>query len=455
MAGLVTGLEVENFRGLRSVSLPLGPLNVLVGPNGAGKTSFTEVFRFLADSVTAGLEAALASRRGFDRILFRGGETEPEAMRIAVWGTWNAGSGHRRPVHGAAGGGIPDLYEITIRGWRNDRKWFLSREEELRFTAADGALLGITVREDRAEITMTGPTGAPPSERASPNSASPNSARPNSASPNSARPNSARPNSASPNSASPASAAPTDGGPASASPLTSRPLMFGVRRMSSALSSLGRLDADAGGEQSAVVAAALASVRPFAVDGEAARRAGAVPREGGVALEPNAANLASFLSALRDTHPRVWASLQADAVALLPGVIGIDLEPIGFDPVLGLPRRIAVVVYERGLRYPLTLEEASDGAVRTLALLAALHDPAPPALTIIEDVEAGPHPGGYARLVHRLRKASGRTQILATTRSPGFAERLAAEETISCDRWADGSAGPAPLRPPSAASSGW
>ena len=430
MAGLVTGLEVENFRGLRSVSLPLGPLNVLVGPNGAGKTSFTEVFRFLADSVTAGLEAALASRRGFDRILFRGGETEPEAMRIAVWGTWNAGSGHRRPVHGAAGGGIPDLYEITIRGWRNDRKWFLSREEELRFTAADGALLGITVREDRAEITMTGPTGAPPSERASPNSASPNSA-------------------------SPASAAPTDGGPASASPLTSRPLMFGVRRMSSALSSLGRLDADAGGEQSAVVAAALASVRPFAVDGEAARRAGAVPREGGVALEPNAANLASFLSALRDTHPRVWASLQADAVALLPGVIGIDLEPIGFDPVLGLPRRIAVVVYERGLRYPLTLEEASDGAVRTLALLAALHDPAPPALTIIEDVEAGPHPGGYARLVHRLRKASGRTQILATTRSPGFAERLAAEETISCDRWADGSAGPAPLRPPSAASSGW
>jgi predicted ATPase len=196
-------------------------------------------------------------------------------------------------------------------------------------------------------------------------------------------------------------------------------------------------------------------VRPFAVDGEAARRAGAVPREGGVALEPNAANLASFLSALRDTHPRVWASLQADAVALLPGVIGIDLEPIGFDPVLGLPRRIAVVVYERGLRYPLTLEEASDGAVRTLALLAALHDPAPPALTIIEDVEAGPHPGGYARLVHRLRKASGRTQILATTRSPGFAERLAAEETISCDRWADGSAGPAPLRPPSAASSGW
>jgi predicted ATPase len=430
VAGLVTGLEVENFRGLRSVSLPLGPLNVLVGPNGAGKTSFTEVFRFLADSVTAGLEAALASRRGFDRILFRGGETEPEAMRIAVWGTWNAGSGHRRPVHGAAGGGIPDLYEITIRGWRNDRKWFLSREEELRFTAADGALLGITVREDRAEITMTGPTGAPPSERASPNSASPNSA-------------------------SPASAAPTDGGPASASPLTSRPLMFGVRRMSSALSSLGRLDADAGGEQSAVVAAALASVRPFVVDGEAARRAGAVPREGGVALEPNAANLASFLSALRDTHPRVWASLQADAVALLPGVIGIDLEPIGFDPVLGLPRRIAVVVYERGLRYPLTLEEASDGAVRTLALLAALHDPAPPALTIIEDVEAGPHPGGYARLVHRLRKASGRTQILATTRSPGFAERLAAEETISCDRWADGSAGPAPLRPPSAASSGW
>jgi predicted ATPase len=388
--GYVTGLEVENFRGLRSVSLPLGRFTVLVGPNGAGKTSLTEVFRFLADSVTAGLEAALSARSGFDRILFRGGESEPEAMRVAVWGTWTSS--------GAAA--IPDMYEITVRGWRSERKWFLSRDEELRFTDSGGRTRGITVREDRAEITVSGPEG---------------------------RPFGAEP-----------------------------PLTFKVRRMSSALSALGRLAADAGGEQSAIVAAALASVRALAVDTDAARRAGDVPREGYVALNANAANLASFLSATRETHPRVWAALQADAVALLPGAIGIDLDPIGFDPVAGLPRRVAVVVYERGLRYPLTLGEASDGAVRVLALLAALHDPRPPALTIVEDIDAGLHPGGFDLLIRRLREASGRTQVLATTRSPAFAERLGDEEVVTCDRWPDGSAGPAPLRPPStSAAPGW
>jgi predicted ATPase len=390
--GYVTGLEVENFRGLRAVSLPLGRLSVLVGPNGAGKTSLTEVFRFLADSVTAGLEAALAARSGFDRILFRGGETEPEAMRIAVWGTWTS-SGEA---------GIPDLYEITIRGWRNERKWFLSRDEELRFTDQDGRVRLITVREDRAEITVTGPADDP-------------------------------------------SAAAGEA-----------PLTFSVRRMSSALSALGRLADDAGGEQSAILAAALASVRAVAVDAEAARRAGDLPREGHVALAADAANLAAFLSAMRDSHPRVWAALQADAVALLPGAIGIDLDPIGFDPVAGLPRRVAVVVYERGLRYPLALTEASDGAVRALALLAALHDPRPPALTIVEDIDHGLHPGGFDLLARRLREASARTQILATTRSPGFAERLRDDEVVYCDRRPDGSAGPASLRPPSAsAASGW
>lgn len=38
-------LEVQNFRSLRKITVPLGPLNVLVGPNGAGKSNVLEVFR--------------------------------------------------------------------------------------------------------------------------------------------------------------------------------------------------------------------------------------------------------------------------------------------------------------------------------------------------------------------------------------------------------------------------
>jgi predicted ATPase len=63
-------LEVENYRSLRKISLPLGDLNVLVGPNGAGKTNVLEVFDFLAYLIRTDLEPALDSRGGSTRSYF-------------------------------------------------------------------------------------------------------------------------------------------------------------------------------------------------------------------------------------------------------------------------------------------------------------------------------------------------------------------------------------------------
>jgi predicted ATPase len=77
-------LDVENFRSLRKISLPLRDLNVLVGPNGAGKSNVLEVFKFLADIIGTDLEPALESRQGFDEVVFRGGEREPGFIRIGV-----------------------------------------------------------------------------------------------------------------------------------------------------------------------------------------------------------------------------------------------------------------------------------------------------------------------------------------------------------------------------------
>jgi predicted ATPase len=70
IAGRLVELEVENFRSLRKVSLPLGPVNVLFGPNGAGKTNVLRVFDFLADIVRTDLGPALADRGGFDELVF-------------------------------------------------------------------------------------------------------------------------------------------------------------------------------------------------------------------------------------------------------------------------------------------------------------------------------------------------------------------------------------------------
>ncbi|GIH69344.1 AAA family ATPase [Sphaerimonospora thailandensis] len=54
----ISELRVENFRSLRQVALPLGPVNVLIGPSGAGKTNVLEVFRLLPDIVRSDLRTS-------------------------------------------------------------------------------------------------------------------------------------------------------------------------------------------------------------------------------------------------------------------------------------------------------------------------------------------------------------------------------------------------------------
>ena len=87
-------LRAENFRSLRDVTLPLGPVNVLVGPNCAGKTNVLKVFDFLADIVRTDLEPALDARGGFDSLVFRGGAERPWNILIGLKGAWSsAGDG--------------------------------------------------------------------------------------------------------------------------------------------------------------------------------------------------------------------------------------------------------------------------------------------------------------------------------------------------------------------------
>src|SRR5262249_54342208 len=84
------------------------------------------------------------------------------------------------------------------------------------------------------------------------------------------------------------------------------------------------------------------------------------------------------------------------------------------------------------------LGEASYGSIRALSLLALLHDPNPPRLTCIEEIDHGLHPHALDRLVELLRKASSRTQFLIATHSPALVNRLLPEEVIVCERGPDG-----------------
>lgn len=59
---MLTLIEALDYRCLRYISQPLGPMHVLVGPNASGKTTFLDVVSFLGDLVADGLEAAIGKR---------------------------------------------------------------------------------------------------------------------------------------------------------------------------------------------------------------------------------------------------------------------------------------------------------------------------------------------------------------------------------------------------------
>lgn len=73
-------LAVSNYRSLRDLVVPLGPLTVITGPNGSGKSSLYRALRLLAETAQGGLVAALAREGGLPSTLWAGPETVSRAM---------------------------------------------------------------------------------------------------------------------------------------------------------------------------------------------------------------------------------------------------------------------------------------------------------------------------------------------------------------------------------------
>ncbi|WP_329527854.1 AAA family ATPase [Streptomyces sp. NBC_01462] len=369
MPGRLLELHVENFRSLRDVTVPLGPLTVLVGPNGAGKSNVLEVFDFLADIIRTDLQPALDTRGGFDEVAFWGGTKPPTSMRIHLKATWTTNSTLN----------APDEYNLTIRrrslSTNRDGKrltYALSREESFEFKRRQGRGRRIKITGEEARILDV---RAGQSE---------------------------------------------DSG------------SFGIRRLSSGLSTLPRLGPSDGGDEVTRVADRLSSFRVFDVDVAAARQPTRLRGTDFATLAPHAENLAGFLIHLSGDEA-TWDDLVADARAVLP-----HLENIEFEEVGGSTDQLTVVLRERGLRRLTPLAYASYGTVRLLGLLALLYDPNPPAFTCIEEIDHGLHPQALELVVQRLREAAERTQFIVATHSPALVNRLRPEEFVVCDRDEDG-----------------
>ncbi|MFD8864048.1 AAA family ATPase [Streptomyces sp. NPDC059590] len=176
----------------------------------------------------------------------------------------------------------------------------------------------------------------------------------------------------------------------------------------------------------------LSQIRVFDPDVRKARQPWGIS-ESGRYLESDASNLADFLRGLKEDH-EVWELLLEDVRTVVPQIRDIHLV----TPPDHVSYRTAVELEEDGLRGRTRLTEASWGTVRILCMLAIFHDPNPPLLTCVEEIDHGIHPHALSLLAERLREASERSQYLVTTHSPVFVSKLNPEEFVPCERRASG-----------------
>ena len=260
-------LKVQNFKSLKSVTVPLTPLTVLVGPNGSGKSNLLDVIQFLGDSVRADLRPAVDVRGGFDRVLFRG-ETALPSFRIEV----------KANVTQFSSVTAPDEYTLHVsRGTLRTRaetilqpgtpRHFLARRETFKFKRYAGRGRRITVQGGRAHIIDQKPSG----EQSS--------------------------------------------------------LRLGLQQESLGLAALPRLSDKEGGTAIRALAELFSTFRVFDVDVAAARRpvAAAAPTY----LEPDGSNLSGFLYSLAQSEPDVFDQLASDAKELVPGLREMVFEEVG------------------------------------------------------------------------------------------------------------------------------
>ncbi|MFI5792135.1 AAA family ATPase [Streptomyces sp. NPDC051677] len=174
----------------------------------------------------------------------------------------------------------------------------------------------------------------------------------------------------------------------------------------------------------------LSRIRVFDPDVRAARKPSPIS-ETGRHLKGDASNLADFLLGLQE-HGDAWELLQEDIRTVVPQIRNIHMSLIPGSS------RVEVELEEERLRGRTRLADASWGTVRALCMLAVIHDPEPPLLTCIEEIDHGLHPHVLSLLALRLREASARGQFLVTTHSPVLVNEVEPEELIVCERLASG-----------------
>jgi len=130
----------------------------------------------------------------------------------------------------------------------------------------------------------------------------------------------------------------------------------------------------------------------------------------------NGEQLACFLKTLHDEHPRSFETLVRNIKQILPSEPELRVE---LDKRKGI---VEFLLNEMGIDYSSRL--ISEGTLRVIGLLAALHPKNPSTVIAYEEPENGIHPVRINQIADIIKGVSENKQIIVTTHSPYFAEQF-------------------------------
>lgn len=132
-------------------------------------------------------------------------------------------------------------------------------------------------------------------------------------------------------------------------------------------------------------------------------------------------NLSNVIQHLRERHPDRLEQIFTILRRRIPRLEAFDAKVLENGQLL-------LTLKDAPFDEPILARYASDGTLKMLAYLIQLHDPEPPRLIGIEEPENFLHPRLLPELAEECDRASARTQLIVTTHSPFFVDRLRPEQ---------------------------
>jgi len=142
-------------------------------------------------------------------------------------------------------------------------------------------------------------------------------------------------------------------------------------------------------------------------------------------------NLPNVIQYLREEQPKRLNQIFETLRRRIPRIEKVTSKPLDDGSLL-------LQVKDAPFSTPILARFASDGTLKMLAYLTLLYDPNPPQLIGIEEPENYLHPRLLPELAEECDLASERTQLIVTTHSPFFINRLRPEQVRVLYRAADG-----------------